>query len=46
VAVAFVFLSLSVLVIYYALYADAVKVLSDSVAVIIKQGTKTDPGAR
>jgi type IV/VI secretion system ImpK/VasF family protein len=35
VAVAFVFLSLSVLVVYYALYADAVKVLTDSVEFIV-----------
>jgi type IV/VI secretion system ImpK/VasF family protein len=42
VAVAFVFLTLSVLVVYYALYADAVKVLTDSVETIVRQGTTAD----
>jgi type VI protein secretion system component VasF len=37
VAVAFLFLTLSVLVVYYALYADAVKVLTDSVEFIVGQ---------
>jgi type IV/VI secretion system ImpK/VasF family protein len=35
VAVAFLFVSLSVLVVYYALYADAVKVLTNSVEFIV-----------
>ncbi len=35
VAVAFLFLSLSVLILYYALYADAVRVLTDSVEYIV-----------
>ena len=43
VAVAFLFLTLSVLAVYYALYADAVKVLSDSVSYIV--GHKTNTGA-
>jgi type IV/VI secretion system ImpK/VasF family protein len=42
VAVAFLFLSLSVLVVYYALYADAVQVLTDSVQTIVHQGTHRD----
>ena len=46
VAVAFVFLCLSVLVIYYALYADAVKVLTDSVETIVQKGAKNDAAAR
>jgi type VI protein secretion system component VasF len=46
VAVVFVFLSLSVLVVYYALYADAVKVLTDSVETIVKQGARSDAGGQ
>jgi type IV/VI secretion system ImpK/VasF family protein len=44
VAVAFLFLSLSVLVVYYALYADAVKVLSDSVESIVSHKASSDSG--
>jgi type VI protein secretion system component VasF len=46
VAVAFLFLSLSVLVVYYALYADAVKVLSDSVEYIVGQKPGGQGGSR
>jgi hypothetical protein len=40
VAIAFVFVSVSVLAIYYALYANAVHVLSSSVDSIAKQEVK------
>jgi type IV/VI secretion system ImpK/VasF family protein len=42
VAIAFVFLSLSVLVAYYALYAKAVKVLSVSVEKIVQEGKRAE----
>lgn len=42
VAVIFAFLSLSVLVVYYALYAKAVSRLSDSVGVIVKSAEEAE----
>jgi len=45
VAVAFLFLTLSVLAVYYALYADAVKVLADSVEYIVSHKTPSGGGA-
>ncbi|MGH7971561.1 MAG: hypothetical protein ACREIC_22815, partial [Limisphaerales bacterium] len=45
VAVAFLFLTLSVLAVYYALYADAVKVLADSVEYIVSHKTNAGGGA-
>lgn len=46
VAVAFVFLSLSVLVVYYFLYAKSVQVLRTSVDQIVAEAKKGEAGAR
>ena len=46
VAIAFIFLSLSVLAVYYALYAKAVGELSDSVKVITVEGQKGESGVK
>lgn len=46
VAVAFVFLTLSVMVVYYFLYAHSVRVLRGSVDQILAEGKKLETGAR
>ena len=45
VAIAFVFLSLSVMAVYYALYARAVSELSGSVKTILVEGKKSPGGS-
>jgi type IV/VI secretion system ImpK/VasF family protein len=46
VAIAFLFLSLSVLVVYYALYANAVGKLTDSVVQVLDETQKAESGGR
>jgi type IV/VI secretion system ImpK/VasF family protein len=46
VAIVFVFLSLSVMTVYYALYAKAVGDLKSSVTQILDEGRKSDAGAK